>query len=78
MTKKNIITWAILMILTVSGGLISRTTITYTVPLIIIFTIIKFLGVALNFMEMKKAHPFWKVLIVGYIVAFSSAILILV
>lgn len=77
MTKTNIVTWAILMVLTVTGGLISRTSIHYTIPLIIIFTIIKFLGVAFNFMEMKKANSFWKILIVVYIVAFSSAVFVL-
>ena len=77
MTKQNIITWAILMVLTVSAGLGSRTSITYVAPIIILIAAIKFIAVAFNFMEMKKANSFWKVLIIGYLIAFSTATLVL-
>jgi len=35
---------------------------------------IKFMLVAFDFMEMKKAHPFWKVFIVFYVLIFVSVV----
>jgi len=77
MNKSNIITWIILLILTVIAGVISKTAISYIVPLILIFAVLKFIGVAFNFMEMKKANRAWKILLLGYLCVFVSVILII-
>lgn len=66
----------LLLVLTVVAGLVSQTAMAYLVPVIILLTAIKFMGVALNFMEMHKANGFWKALLVGYLVVFSALIII--
>jgi len=75
MNKQNIITWIILLVLTVVAGLVSSLSLTYIVPLILLLAILKFIGVAFNFMEMKKANLFWKILLVGYLLVFCVVIL---
>lgn len=76
MTKQNIQTWLLLLVLTVIAGLVSSTNIAYTVPLILVLAAFKFMGVAFSFMEMKKANLFWKVLIVSFLAIFCGIILI--
>ena len=75
MTQQNIRTWLLLLTLTVIAGLISSTNFAYTVPLILVLAVLKFMGVAFSFMEMKKANLFWKVLIVSFLVVFCGIIL---
>ncbi len=74
MTKQHIITWVILMILTVTSGLVSQSVAAFVVPVILLLAAFKFIGVAFNFMEMKKANIFWKILIVGYLVVFVGIV----
>jgi len=74
MTKQHIITWVILMILTVTSGLVSQSVTAFVVPVILLLAAFKFIGVAFNFMEMKKANIFWKILIVGYLVVFCGVV----
>jgi len=76
MTKQNISTWILLLVLTVIAGLVSSTSLTYLVPLILILAVLKFIGVAFNFMEMKKAHVFWKILLISYLVVFCGIVLL--
>ena len=77
MTKQNIITWVLLMVLTVIAGLVSSASISYMIPLVLLLAILKFIGVSFNFMEIKKANVFWKVLLLGYLIVFCSIILTL-
>ena len=75
MNKQNIITWTLLLVLTVIAGLVSGTSLTYVIPLILLLAVLKFIGVAFNFMEMKKAHVFWKIILVSYLLIFCIIIL---
>ena len=77
MTKQNIITWILLLVLTVVAGFVSSTLLTFIIPLILFLAVLKFIGVAFNFMEMKKAHVFWKILIIGYLAIFCAVILLI-
>ena len=76
MNKQNTITWIILLVLTLISGWVSSTALTYMIPLILVLAALKFIGVAFNFMDLKKAHVFWKVLIVSFLVVFCGIILI--
>ena len=76
MTKQNIITWILLLVLTVIAGLVSSTSLTYVIPLILLLAVLKFIGVAFNFMEMKKANVFWKILLISYLVVFCGIVLL--
>lgn len=64
------------MALTVMAGLASHASIPYLIPIILLLAGLKFMGVAFSFMEMRKANPFWKVLIVGALVIFCGIILV--
>ena len=77
MTTQNTLTWLLLMGLTVIAGLVSSASITYVVPIILLLAILKFIGVTFSFMEIKKANPFWRVLIICYLIIFYSIILTL-
>ncbi len=77
MNKQNIIIWILLLILTVIAGLVSNASLTYVMPLILLLAVLKFIGVAFNFMEMRKAHVFWKILLVGYLIIFCGIVLII-
>lgn len=74
---KNIttITWIILIILTITSAFISNLEGTYVVLIILILSALKFFGIAFQFMELKKAHSFWKVSIIGFILIFATTLL---
>lgn len=73
--KKNIFlrVLIILIILTALSALVSSLLInsTYTVAIIILLSILKFIGVSFYFMELKNAHIFWKVSIVAFLTIFA-------
>ena len=77
MTKQNIITWILLLVLTIIAGLVSSVSLSYIIPLILLLAVLKFIGVAFNFMEMKKANVFWGILLVSYLVIFCVFILLI-
>ena len=76
MNKRTIIVWVLLLFLTVTVGIISSLPFTYAAIIILVVSVIKFIGVSFYFMELKKAHIFWKVSIVIYVLLFSTIILI--
>ena len=39
----------------------------YLIQIIMLLAMLKFIGVIFNFMELKKAHVFWKVAIISFI-----------
>ena len=72
------ITWVILLLLTVASALISKMESSYIVLLILMFSVFKFFGIAFEFMELKKAHVFWKVMVVSFLFIFATSIVILI
>ncbi len=60
------------MILTIVSALVSKLDSKSVILLVLMFSALKFLGIAFEFMEMKKAHLFWKVMIVGFLVVFVA------
>ncbi|PKH51574.1 hypothetical protein CXF68_13160 [Tenacibaculum sp. Bg11-29] len=77
MNKSAIITWVILLMLTIIAALFSGFENRFVVFLIIGLAAMKFLGVAFQFMELKKAHSFWKSSIVIFVLIFTALILII-
>lgn len=79
MKKEIIITWFLLLILTVISAIVSEYYFNgdYLVQIIILLAVLKFIGVALNFMELKKAHVFWRILLIIFLALFYIAILFL-
>ena len=78
MKKKDIYTLGILIILTIATALFSNnsSTFKYITFIILGLSITKFLLVVFNFMELKKANSFWKIIVVSYLVIFSTILLI--
>ncbi len=77
MERKSIVTWVILLVLTVLSGIISTQNLSFIPIIILLFATFKFIGVAFDFMELKKANPFWKVALISFLVLFNSVIMIL-
>ncbi|HIP48535.1 MAG TPA: hypothetical protein EYG92_06165 [Lutibacter sp.] len=79
MKRKDIYTLGVLFILTILTALFSNLeNIKYVAFIILALSGIKFLFVAFQFMELKKAHALWKGLIIGLIVFFIGAISLIV
>ncbi|TDE30422.1 hypothetical protein E0I61_05350 [Flavobacterium ranwuense] len=73
MKKTLFITYGLLIVLTVSTALISNTMSVSRILIILIMglSVLKFLLVSFEFMDLKKAHSFWKVsliLVLGLII----------
>lgn len=77
MNKTVLITWIILMVLTIASALCSNVKGDYIALIIIGFSILKIGGVAFQFMELKKANKVWQYLMVLYLVCFTAAIFII-
>ena len=72
MQKKDIYTLALLIVLTLTTAFFSIFYGNFKFVVLIILTLsgIKFISVAFQFMELKKAHNFWKGLIITFLVLF--------
>lgn len=76
MKKEFVITWILLLFLTSVSAFISYqyNNGDYLVHLIMLLAGLKFIGVAFNFMDLKKAHSFWKITTIVFIIFFSIII----
>ena len=73
MTKTISYTLAILIILTITTALVSNfIELKIGVFIILGLSILKFLYVSFQFMELKKANIFWKILISTYLLLFLT------
>jgi len=64
--------WLVLIILTITTALVSNSPLStiQAAMLILGLSVIKFLGVSFYFMELRKAHIFWKASILFYVLIF--------
>ncbi len=76
MKKLNIIL-SVLILLTVIAAVTSELEMKYAVFALIGFAIIKFIGVTFFFMDLRKAHTFWKVAILIFLLIFTTSILLI-
>lgn len=78
MQKSLIYTYIVLILLTMSGAVLASFSISKTiVGTIIALSVIKFMTVAFQFMELKEAHIFWKIMLIAYCGAIGVVLLIL-
>jgi len=76
----NTITWIILLLLTIFGFFIaegSSLSKSIILGLILSATVIKFLAVGFQFIDLKEAHIAWRVLFVVFILLFVTVIFFL-
>lgn len=78
MNKTEIITWGILIVLTIASALLSGIQSKFTILLIIVISALKFIGVAFQFMELKNAHVFWKAILLSFLIVYTMLILIII
>ncbi len=76
--KQTTYTLLALILLTLIAAYISTTAGVYTAAGILIVSACKFVGISCYFMEMKKAHVFWKIAILIYLFLFTVIALILI
>jgi hypothetical protein len=69
------ITYLFLLISIALMALFSMLDASYSFVAILIITFIKFFLVAFYFMELKKAHLFWKISILIFLIAFCFLVL---
>ena len=76
MERKNIYTLAALAVLTITTAFFSNYSdvIRYVALIILLLSAIKFLLVAFQFMELKKANALWKTLIILILILFVATI----
>ena len=66
--------WVVLILITIATATVSNSTLTIkqAVMLILGLSVIKFLGVSFYFMELRKAHLFWKIAVLFYVIVFFT------
>lgn len=71
--KRNTIIWLILIAVTAASVTLSHGEIrrSYLVAGILGFALVKFLGVAFQFMEIRTAHGGWKILLILFGLSFT-------
>ena len=76
MQKRDIYTLALLILLTITVAFFSNLegNLKYIGLVILILSGIKFIAVAFQFMEISKAHSFWKGLIISFLTLFIAII----
>lgn len=79
MQKKDIITLVTLIILATLTSIISLNLdrLNFAALIILVLSAFKFLAITFQFMELKKANSFWKILISIYLAFFMIIIYIL-
>lgn len=70
--------WILLLVLTFFSTIVSESNMLYASVLIIVLSIVKFLGVSFYFMELRKSHPFWKLSVLIFVVLFAITVIILI
>lgn len=76
MNKTAFTTLIILIALTLISALVSNLDILYKISVLLALALLKFTGVAFQFMELKKAHIFWKISTGVFLVLFILMIYI--
>ncbi len=77
MVKRTLYIWVVLLVFTIVAGIVSSTAGKYAVVAILGLSAIKFMGVAFEFMDLKVAHTFWKVVVTAYLLVFLGIVLII-
>mgnify|MGYP003624218317 FL=1 len=69
-------TWIFLMLFTLVTAFMANSGFEYPALAILGLALLKCIGVAFYFMELKKANPFWKVSLLSFLIIFFTIILL--
>ncbi len=75
--KRFIITLIVLVVLTLLSAVVSNYVANYTATIILILAGLKFIGIAWIFMDLIKAHTFWRVITSVFVVLIIVVILVI-
>lgn len=73
----NNLVWYLLIALTILAAVIAGFDSTYVMLFVLVISVLKFSAVAFYFMNLRKAHPFWKISVLGFLCLFTVILLIL-
>lgn len=78
--KLSLKVWIVLILITVITALVSNSALvkTVTVTIILMLSAMKFLGVSFYFMELRKAHNFWKYSISIFLFVIIGALILII
>lgn len=76
MNKAINITYLVLIILTITSALLSKLNTSNIAILVLLLALLKFIGISFQFMELKKANVFWKIIALGFIFLFTGILVI--
>ncbi|RXP56151.1 hypothetical protein EC396_07710 [Lutibacter sp. HS1-25] len=79
-TKGFIAIWVVLIIITLLAAFTAQTLVhsNFIIHVILTFSAIKFLLVSFYFMEIKKAHAFWKASLIIFVLIFLTTTLFVI
>lgn len=76
MQKSLTLTWIALVSLTFISASFAQWEGRYTVVIILALSALKFIGIAFQFMEIKNAHRFWKIIILAFVLIFAGILFV--
>ncbi len=59
--------WIVLILLTILSAIVANGNIVHAASIILILSIFKFIGVTFYFMDLRKAHIFWRTSILVFL-----------
>lgn len=70
--KQIFVVWLVLVFLSIIVAIVSNTleSFNFVIEIILLFSAVKFFLVSYYFMELKKAHIFWKASLVAFLLLF--------
>lgn len=75
--RRSIITLVVLVILTILSAVVSNYVTDYTKTIILLLAGLKFIGITYFFMDLIKAHIFWRVITASFVFVILALILII-
>lgn len=75
--KRNITIWILLVLLICTSTIFSENGYKYSFLIIIGLSVVKFLSVIFQFVEVKHAHPVWKLTSLLFVIIYFFGVLIL-
>ncbi|WP_339755748.1 cytochrome C oxidase subunit IV family protein [uncultured Winogradskyella sp.] len=75
--KSSLITLVVLVILTILSAVVSNYVTNYATTIILILAGLKFIGITYFFMDLIKAHIFWRIIIAAFVFVILTIILVI-